>query len=90
MTMEAVEFIRKIQKMCTGTKCDVCPLRNKNGCNVCYAEDPVESVRIVEEWEKEHPEEAEQEQQKPERERKKTGAETEESGAGAQESGITR
>ena len=69
--MEAVEFIRKIQKMCTGTKCDVCPLRDKNGCNVCYAEDPVESVRIVEEWAKEHPEEAEQEQQKPERERQK-------------------
>lgn len=69
--MEAVEFIRKIQKMCTGTKCDVCPLRDKNGCNVCYAEDPVESVRIVEEWAKEHPEEAEQEQQKPELERQK-------------------
>lgn len=58
--MEAVEFIRKIQKMCAGTDCDVCPLNAKNGCNVCYAEDPVESVRIVEEWA------AEQERQKAE------------------------
>lgn len=58
--MEAVEFIRTIQKMCAGTDCDVCPLNEKNGCNVCYAEDPVESVRIVEEWAKKHPEEAEQ------------------------------
>lgn len=39
--MEAVEFIRTIQKMCAGTDCDICPLNNKNGCNVCYAEDPV-------------------------------------------------
>ena len=46
-------------KMCAGTDCDICPLNNKNGCNVCYAEDPEESVRIVEEWAKEHPEEAE-------------------------------
>ena len=56
--MEAVEFIRKIQKMCAGTDCDNCTLNAKNGCNVCYAEDPVESVRIVEEWAKKHPEEA--------------------------------
>lgn len=60
--MEAVEFIRKIQKMCAGTDCDVCPLNAKNGCNVCYAEDPMESVRIVEEWA------AEQERQKAEQE----------------------
>ena len=56
--MEAVEFIRTIQKMCEGTDCDVCPLNEKNGCNVCYAEDPVGAVRIVEEWAKEHQEEA--------------------------------
>lgn len=61
--MEAVEFIRKIQKMCAGKDCDGCPLSVKNGCNVCYAEDPMESVRIVEEWT------AEQERQKPEQER---------------------
>lgn len=60
--MEAVEFIRKIQKMCAGADCDVCPLNDKNGCNVCCAEDPVESVRIVEEWA------AEQERQKAEQE----------------------
>ena len=63
--MEAVEFIRTIQKMCAGTDCDDCPLNAKNGCNMCYAEDPVESVRIVEEWA------AEQERQKAERERQK-------------------
>ena len=56
--MEAVEFIRTIQKMCEGTDCDVCPLNEKNGCNVCYAEDPVGTVRIVEEWAKGHQEEA--------------------------------
>ena len=63
--MEAVEFIRTIQKMCAGTDCDVCPLNEKNGCNVCYAEDPVGSVRIVEEWA------AEQEREKAEQENKK-------------------
>ena len=70
--MEAVEFIRTIQKMCEGTDCDVCPLNEKNGCNVCYAEDPVGSVRIVEEWAAEQErKKAEQERQNPEQERKK-------------------
>lgn len=69
--MEAVEFIRKIQKMCAGTDCDVCPLNAKNGCNVCYAEDPMESVRIVKEWAAEQErKEAEQEHQKPEQEKR--------------------
>ena len=63
--MEAVEFIRTIQKLCAGADCDDCPLNAKNGCNVCYAEDPMESVRIVEEWA------AEQERQKAEQERQK-------------------
>lgn len=68
--MEAVEFIRKIQKMCAGTDCDVCPLNDKNGCNVCYAEYPVESVRIVEEWAAEQErQKAEQERQEPEQKR---------------------
>lgn len=70
--MEAVEFIRTIQKMCAGTDCDDCPLNAKNGCNVCYAEDPVESVRIVEEWAAEQErQKAEQERQKAEQERQK-------------------
>lgn len=70
--MEAVEFIRTIQKMCEGTDCNVCPLNEKNGCNVCYAEDPVESVRIVEEWAAEQErQKAEQERQEPEQERQK-------------------
>ena len=72
MTMEAVEFIRTIQKMCEGTNCDVCPLNEKNGCNACYAEDPVGSVRIVEEWAAEQErQKAEQERQKAEQERQK-------------------
>ena len=63
--MEAVEFIRTLQKMCTGRHCDDCPLSENYRCNVCYTDDPEESVRIVEEWEKEqesekteHPEES--------------------------------
>lgn len=48
--MEAVEFIRTIQKMCTKRHCDDCPLSENYRCNVCYTEDPEESVRIVEEW----------------------------------------
>ena len=58
--MEAVEFIRTIQKMCTGRHCDECPLRENYKCNVIYTEDPVKTVQIVEEWAKE------QEHQKPE------------------------
>ena len=70
--MEAVEFIRTIQKMCAGTDCDVCQLNDKTGCTVCYAEDPVELVRIVEEWAAEQErQKAEQERQKAEQERQK-------------------
>ena len=58
--MEAVEFIRTIQKMCTGRHCEECPLSENYRCNVCYTEDPEESVRIVEEWAKD------QENKKPE------------------------
>ena len=47
--MEAVEFIRTIQKMCKGRHCDDCPLKENYKCNVIYTEDPEESVRIVEE-----------------------------------------
>ena len=49
--MEAVEFIRKIKKMCMGRHCDDCPLKENYKCNVIYTEDPEESVRIVEELE---------------------------------------
>ena len=51
--MEAVEFIRTIQKMCTGRHCDDCTLKENYKCNVIYTEDPEETVRIVEEWAKE-------------------------------------
>ena len=64
--MEDVEFIRMLQKMCTGRHCDDCPLSENYRCNVCYTDDPEESVRIVEEWA------AEQERKKTEQERKKT------------------
>lgn len=62
--MEAVEFIRTIQKMCTGRHCDDCPLKENYRCNVIYTEDPAETVRIVEEWEKE------QESKRPDQEQK--------------------
>ena len=65
--MEAVEFIRTIQKMCTGRHCDDCPLSENNRCNVCYTDDPVKTVRIVEEWAKEHLEIPDKERQKQEK-----------------------
>ena len=63
MTMEAVEFIRTLQKLCTGSKCYDCPLEEKGRCIIIHAVNPEESVRIVEEWA------AEQEQQKAEQKR---------------------
>ena len=64
--MEALEFIRTIQKMCTGRHCDDCPLHDIDRCDVRYAEDPEETVRIIEEWGKE------QDRQKQEKEQHKT------------------
>lgn len=61
--MEALEFIRTLQKLCTGSKCYDCPLEEKGRCIIIHAVNPEESVRIVEEWE------AEQESKKPEQER---------------------
>lgn len=55
--MEAVEFVRTLQRLCEGKGCDDCPLHDIDICDVRYVEDPEEMVRIVEEWEKEHPEE---------------------------------
>ena len=65
--MEAVEFIRTIQKMCKGRLCDDCPLSENYKCNVIYTEDPEESVRIVEELAKEHLETLDKERQKQEK-----------------------
>ena len=63
--MEAVEFIRTLQRLCEGKGCDDCPLHDIDRCDVRYVEDPEETVRIVEEWGKEqesekteHPEES--------------------------------
>ena len=51
--------------MCKGKSCEDCPLSENYRCNVCYTDDPEESVRIVEEWaaeqeseKTEHPEES--------------------------------
>ena len=48
--MEAVEFIKTLQKLCEGKGCDDCPLHDIDRCDVRYVEDPEETVRIVEEW----------------------------------------
>ena len=68
--MEALEFITTLQKLCNGRKCYDCPLEAEGRCIIIHAENPEESVRIVEEWAKEHPEETEHEQKKPEHEQK--------------------
>ena len=64
--MEAVEFIRTLQKLCEGRGCDDCPLHDIDRCDVRYVEDPEETVRIIEEWGKE------QERQKQEKEQHET------------------
>ena len=64
--MEAVEFIRTLQKLCEGKGCDDCPLHDIDRCDVRYVEDPEKTVRIIEEWEKE------QDRQKQEKEQHKT------------------
>ena len=64
--MEAVEFIRTLQKLCEGKGCDDCPLHDIDICDVRYVEDPEETVRIIEEWGKE------QDRQKQEKEQHKT------------------
>ena len=61
--MEALEFIRTLQELCTVRNCYDCPLGEKGRCIIIHAVNPEESVRIVEEWA------AEQERQKPEQER---------------------
>lgn len=70
--MEAVEFIRTLQKLCEGKGCDDCPLHDIDRCDVRYVEDPEETVRIVEEWGKEQDrQKQEQEQHKTEQEQQK-------------------
>lgn len=61
--MEALEFIRTLQELCTVRKCYDCPLEEKGRCIIIHAVNPEESVRIVEEWA------AEQERQKAEQKR---------------------
>ena len=64
--MEAVEFLRNYDRMCsTIDKCSECPAVNMKCCEL-YTDEQEKLVEIVEKWAKEHPEETEQEQQKPE------------------------
>ena len=64
--MEAVEFLRNYNRMCsTIDKCSECPAVNMKCCEL-YTDEQAKLVEIVEQWAKEHPEETEQGQQKPE------------------------
>ena len=69
--MEAVEFLRNYDRMCsTIDKCSECPAVNMKCCELS-TDEPERLVAIVEKWAKEHPEKPEQEQQKPEQEQQK-------------------
>ena len=64
--MEALEFLRNYDRMCsTIDKCSECPAVNMKCCEL-YTDEQAKLVEIVEQWAKEHPEETEQGQQKPE------------------------
>ena len=64
--MEALEFLRNYDRMCsTIDKCSECPAVNMKCCEL-YTDEQVKLVEIVEKWAKEHTEGTEQEQQKPE------------------------
>lgn len=69
--MEAVEFLRNYDRMCsTIDKCSECPAVNMKCCELS-TDEPERLVAIVEKWAKEHPEKPEQGQQKPEQEQQK-------------------
>lgn len=69
--MEAVEFLRNYNRMCSIIdKCSECPAVNMKCCEL-YTDEQAKLVEIVEKWAKEHPEKPEQEQQKPEKEQQK-------------------
>ena len=64
--MEAVEFLRNYDRMCsTIDKCSECPAVNMKCCELS-TDEQAELVEIVEKWAKEHPGEPERERQKPE------------------------
>ena len=64
--MEALEFLRNYDRMCSAIdKCSECPAVNMKCCEL-YTDEQAKLVEIVEKWAKEHPEETEQGQQKPE------------------------
>ena len=69
--MEAVEFLRNHDRMCsTIDKCSECPAVNMKCCELT-TDEPEKLVAIGEKWAKEHPDGTEQEQQKPEQEQQK-------------------
>ena len=69
--MEALEFLRNYDRMCsTIDKCSECPAVNMKCCEL-YTYEQEKLVEIVEQWAKDHPEEPERERQKTERERQK-------------------
>lgn len=69
--MEALEFLRNYDRMCsTIDRCSECPAVNMKCCEL-YTDEQAKLVEIVEKWAKEHPGEPEREQKKPEREQKK-------------------
>ena len=69
--MEALEFLRNYDRMCsTIDKCSECPAVNMKCCEL-YTYEQAKLVEIVEQWAKEHPEEPERERQKTEREQQK-------------------
>lgn len=59
--MDAVEFIKEKNRMCKNIKCSECDLSSNNtnlnpACDIFIWKHPVEAVKIVEQWSKEHPE----------------------------------
>lgn len=50
--MDALEFVKTVQEICSWHKtCSECPFGcEKGGCDICTARDPREFVRIAEKW----------------------------------------
>lgn len=58
--MDAVEFLKKKRRMCSGGNCDRCSLRDGNngtdyGCRTFVEKYPEAAVAVVEKWSAEHP-----------------------------------
>ena len=58
--MDAVEFLKKKRRMCSGGNCDRCSLQVGNngtdyGCRTFVEKYPEAAVAVVEKWSAEHP-----------------------------------